>query len=62
MLYLDTTGLWLMTKRLEQHTFPRLKSSVTQGAKMQLTPETLAMLSDEIDLKGARMRPWYQQD
>jgi transposase len=62
VLYFDATGLWLMTKRLEQGTFSWPRSSEIQSAKMQLTPEALALLTDGIDLKGARMRPWYQRD
>jgi transposase len=30
--------------------------------KMRLAPEALAMLSDGVDLRGARLRPWYERD
>lgn len=60
LLYWDGTGLWLMTKRLEEGTFAWPK--VPEGAaKMQLRAEALEMLLSGIDLKGARMRPWYEQ-
>ena len=62
VLYFDGTGLWLMTKRLEEGTFSWPKASEVTCAKMQLAPEALAMLTDGVDLKGARMRPWYQRD
>lgn len=59
MLYWDGTGLWLMTKRLEQGTFAWPK--VPEGAaKIALRAEALEMLLSGIDLKGARLRPWYE--
>ena len=39
--------------------WPRVAES--QRAKMQLTPEALALLTDGIDLRGASMRPWYER-
>ncbi len=59
LLYWDGSGLWLMTKRLEQGTFawPR----VPEGAvKLALRAEALELLLSGIDLKGARMRPWWE--
>jgi transposase len=60
-LYFDGTGLWLLTKRLEQGTFawPRLEE--IGAGKLALRPEAFAMLTDGIDLRGARMRPWYER-
>jgi len=59
LLYWDGTGLWLMTKRLEQGTFAW--PQVPEGtAKIWLRSEALEMLLSGIDLKGARMRPWYE--
>ncbi len=59
LLYWDGTGLWLMTKRLEQGTFawPQVPDG---AAKIRLRSEALEMLLSGIDLKGARMRPWYE--
>ena len=61
ILYFDGTGLWLLTKRLEQGTFswPRVVDPGT--VKLRLAPEALAMLTDGIELRGARMRPWYER-
>ena len=59
VLCFDGTGCWVSVKRLEEGTF-----SWPQGAeadKMLLKPEALAMLLDGVDLRGARMRPWYQR-
>ena len=62
VLYWDRTGLWLMTKRLEQGTFFWPKSVDPQAARISLAPEAFAMLTDGIDMRGAKMRPWYQRD
>jgi transposase len=58
ILYFDGTGIWLMTKRLEEGTF-----SWPQGEQkvIALRPEAFAMLTDGVDLRGAKMRPWYDR-
>jgi transposase len=61
LLHWDGTGLWVHAKRLEKGTFSWPKSSDGSG-KLKLAPEALAMLTDGIDLKGAKMRPWYERD
>jgi len=62
LLYFDGTGLWLLTKRLEQGTFSWPSASQAGASKLQLAPEALAMLTDGIDLRGARMRAWYERE
>jgi transposase len=62
VLYWDRSGLWLMTKRLEQGTFSWPKSVESCGGKLLLAPEALAMLTDGIDLRDAKLRPWYQRE
>jgi len=62
VLYFDGSGLWLMIKRLEEGTFSWPKAAEIQSATMLLAPEAFAMLTDGIDLRGAKMRPWYQRD
>ena len=59
ILYFDGTGLWLMSKRLESGTFSWPKAE--GEAKLLLKAEALAMLTDGIDLRGAKMRPWYER-
>jgi transposase len=62
ILYWDGTGLWLLMKRLEKGTFAWPKIGEKERVKMKLAPEALAMLTDGIDLRGARLRPWYERD
>jgi transposase len=59
VLYWDGSGIWLMTKRLEEGTF-----SWPQGEQkvMALRPEAFALLTDGVDLRGAKMRPWYERE
>lgn len=59
VLCFDGSGCWVSVKRLEQGTFSWPKG--TGDAKMSLKPEALALLLDGVDLRGARMRPWYQR-
>jgi len=58
----DGTGLWLLTKRLEQGTFSWPKHLEPQTTKLALTPQALALLTDGVDLRGAKLRPWYQRE
>ncbi len=62
ILYWDGTGLWLMTKRLEQGTFAWPKLAPPEQTKLALRPEALAMLTDGVDLRGAKLRPWYERE
>jgi transposase len=63
MLYWDGTGLWLLTKRLEAGNFswPKISASAEGTKKLRLRAEALEMLLSGIDLKGARLRPWYEE-
>ncbi|MCX6980073.1 MAG: IS66 family insertion sequence element accessory protein TnpB [Verrucomicrobia bacterium] len=61
VLYFDGAGLWLMTKRLDEGTFAWPKTGEICAAKLALRPEALAVLTDGIDLRGAKMRPWFER-
>jgi transposase len=62
IIYWDGTGIWLLTKRLEQGTFSWPKPLEPAATKLKLTPQALAMLTDGVDLRGAKMRPWYERE
>jgi len=62
ILYFDGSGLWLLIKRLEKGTFS-WPARIDPGAvKLKLAPEAFAMLTDGVDLRGARLRPWYERE
>ncbi|MBN8708121.1 MAG: IS66 family insertion sequence element accessory protein TnpB [Verrucomicrobia bacterium] len=60
ILYFDGTGLWVLSKKLEAGTFSWPKVAQENG-NVNLRPEVLAMLTDGVELKGARLRPWYER-
>ena len=57
----DGTGLWVLIKRLEEGTFAWPKLAEANATKLALTPQALALLTDGVDLRGAKLRPWYQR-
>jgi transposase len=62
ILFWDGTGLWVAAKRLEKGRFSWPKPSEKGQRRLNLTPEALSMLTDGVDLKGAKMRPWYERE
>jgi transposase len=62
MLCWDGTGLWILTKRLEQGTFSWPKNVESGQTKLALAPPALALLTDGVDLRGARLRAWYERE
>src|SRR6478672_1487081 len=61
ILYWDGSGLWVLTKRLERGSFSWPPVIAGESAKLKLTPEAFAMLTDGVDLRGAKLRPWYER-
>ncbi len=61
VLYFDGSGLWVMTKRLEQGTFSWPRQAEAGTTRIVLAPEAFALLTDGIDLNRATMRPWYDR-
>jgi transposase len=62
VLYFDGTGLWVLSKRLERGTFSWPKPSQVESQTLKLSPEAFAMLTDGVDLRGAKLRPWYERE
>lgn len=58
----DGTGLWLLSKRLEKGTFSWPKQVDPDKTTLRLNPQALAMLTDGVDLRGAKLRPWYERE
>ena len=52
----DGTGLWVLS------TFSWPKHLEPQATKLKLTPQALAMLTDGVDLRGGKLRPWYERE
>ena len=61
VLYWDGSGLWILTKRLEQGTCSWPRPAEAGKVKLRLAPEAFARLTDGIDLHGAKPRGWYER-
>jgi transposase len=61
ILYWDGTGLWLLSKRLEKGRFSWPEATDSGQTKLALRPEAFAMLTDGVQLRGARLLPWYEK-
>jgi len=61
VLCFDGTGCWVSTKRLEKGTFSWPRGAELKREKLRLKPEALGLLLDGVDLRGARLRPWYER-
>jgi transposase len=62
VLYWDGTGLWVLSKRLEQGVFSWPKSVDANAVKLRLRPEAFALLCDGVQMGGARFLPWYDRE
>ncbi len=61
VLCFDGTGCWVSTKRLEKGTFSWPKVADEKRVKMRLKPEAFGLLLDGVDMRGAKLRPWYER-
>ena len=59
LLYWDTTGVWVLAKRLEEGRFswPIART----GAKLSITPESLTMIMSGIELQKGLRKAWYER-
>lgn len=61
VLYWDGSGLWVLSKRLEQGRFSWPQPSEAGQVKLRLRPEAFALLSDGVEMRGAKFLPWYER-
>lgn len=59
LLFSDSSGLWVCSKRLEKGRFHWPEAGAAQG-KIVLSQEEFAMLLGGIDLAQTRRRRWYR--
>src|SRR5271165_5667225 len=59
ILFSDSSGLWVCSKRLEKGRF-HWPEAVEAQTKIVLSHEELAMLLGGIDLAQTRLRRWYR--
>jgi transposase len=59
LLYWDTTGVWVLAKRLEEGRFSWPVNRT--GAKLSITPESLTMIMSGIELQKGLRKAWYER-
>ena len=60
LLYWDSTGVWVLAKRLERGRFS-WPAVTAERKKLALAPEALAMLVGGVELKHGSLKPWYER-
>ena len=61
ILFWDGTGYWVSAKRLEKGRFSWPSPSQNGQAKLSLSPQALAMLTDGIEHRDGASRAWYER-
>ena len=61
LLYMDGTGLWVATKRLEAGVFSWPPKSDRGQVKLKLNSEALQLLLDGVDMRGGKFKPWFER-
>ena len=61
LFYFDGTGTWVAAKRLEKGCFSWPSPSEPGQRRLKLQPESLQLLIDGVDLRGASFKPWYER-
>jgi transposase len=61
ILYWETSGYWLLHKRLERGTFAWPLPANGDDKQIELPASDLAALLSGIDLRGAKRRGWYSR-
>ena len=62
ILYWDSTGLWILAKRLERGCFSWPSVANPTETKVLLSQEELALLLGGIDLSRTRRKAWYRRE
>jgi len=60
LLYWDGTGVWVLAKRLERGRFS-WPTPAQACAKLELTPEALALVVGGVELKHGGLKAWYER-
>ena len=61
IFFFDGNGTWVLAKRLEKGTLCWPVSQDANTRKLSLTPTTLQLILEGIDLKQAKERPWIRR-
>jgi len=58
----DSTGSWILSKRLKKGTFFWPKGTEAPGGKLRLKTEANSLLTDGVDVREASMLSWHERE
>lgn len=61
ILYADSSGLWICSKKLHKGAFSWPAAEPGAGPKVTLSAETLALLLGGIELERTRQKDWWRR-